>query len=119
MSDIQRQYDIHIKVVTNDNPTDLELGDLCLQLCACLESPVVEFADGSLVDADYEFEGWRLEMFEGSGERVWMYATNPELIPDTTASTQSTSTGLRERIRRLASDTFTQIQMFAQWTRGL
>lgn len=118
MSDIQRQYDIHIKVVTNDSPTDLELGDLCLQLCACLESPVVEFADGSLVDADYEFDGWRLEMFEESGERVWMYATNDELVPDS-KPVQSTSTGLRERMRQLASDTFTQIQMFAQWTRGL
>jgi hypothetical protein len=119
MSDIRRHYDIRIRVVTSDTPTDLELGDLCLQLCSCLESPVVEFADGSLVNADYEFDGWRLELFEDSGERVWMYATNAELIDDPPEPSLSTSTGLRERVRRWASDVLSQIQILVQSTRGL
>jgi hypothetical protein len=119
MSDIQRHYDIRIRVVTSDTPTDLELGDLCLQLCSCLESPVVEFADGSLVNADYEFDGWRLELFEDSGERVWMYATNAELISDPIDQSPSTPTGLRERVRRLASEVLSEIQIVVGWTRGL
>ena len=119
MSDIQRHYDIRIRVVTNDTPTDLELGDLCLQLCSCLESPVVEFADGSLVNADYEFDGWRLELFEDSGERVWMYATNAELISDTSDAPEAPLPGLRERVRRLASEVLSEIQIVVGWTRGL
>ena len=27
-------------------------------------------------------EAWQLELFEASGDRVWMYASNAELLPN-------------------------------------
>ena len=82
MNDNPKMYDIRISLIASDIPTDLELGDLCLHLTTCLESPVVESADGSFVPADYFFEAWQLELFEASGDRVWMYASNAELLPN-------------------------------------
>ena len=95
-------YDIVIRVVANEKPTDLELGDICLQLADSLESPVVEGVDGKYVPADFHFSGWRLELFEEDGTRVWMYSANPDCIPDPPSKPESSETGLPyRRLRKL------------------
>ncbi len=70
------RYTIIIEAVTDDEPTDLELGDVCLQLTDSLDSPVVERIDGTYGPADYSFEGWAIELFEETGQRVWLYTKN-------------------------------------------
>ena len=98
-------YDIVIRVVANEKPTDLELGDICLQLADSLESPVVEGIDGRYVPADFFFAGWRLELFEENGDRVWAHSVNADFVPPISESPQpppSTQPGLPyRRLRRL------------------
>jgi len=95
-------YDIVIRVVASEKPTDLELGDICLQLADSLESPVVEGVDGKYVPADFHFSGWRLELFEEDGTRVWMYSANPDCIPDPPSKPESSEPGLPyRRLRKL------------------
>lgn len=69
-------YTIIALVSTESEPTDLELSDVCLQLADCLDSPVVEMVDGSYGQADFRFDSWSLEMYEESGDRVWLYTLN-------------------------------------------
>lgn len=69
-------YTVIILASTDSSPTDLELSDVCLQLADCLDSPVVERVDGSYGPADHSFNAWSLEMFEETGERVWLYTRN-------------------------------------------
>jgi len=95
-------YDIVIRVVVSEKPTDLELGDICLQLADSLESPVVEGVDGKYVPADFHFAGWRLEMFEEDGTRVWMYSANADCIPEPQSKPESSETGLLyRRLRKM------------------
>jgi len=99
-------YDIVIRVMASEKPTDLELSDICLQLADSLESPVVEGVDGKYVPADFHFAGWRLEMFEEDGTRVWMYSANADCIPEPQSKpevkSESSETGLSyRRLRKL------------------
>lgn len=95
-------YTVIILASTEGSPTDLELSDVCLHLADCLDSPVVERVDGSYGPADYTFDAWSLEMFEETGERVWLYtrnATDPRFADETQ---QTPPTGLRQGwVRRL------------------
>lgn len=69
-------YTVIILASTEGSPTDLELSDVCLQLAECLDSPVTERVDGSYGKADFDFESWTMELYEETGDRVWLYTLN-------------------------------------------
>ena len=65
--------------ITANSPTglsDLELSDVCLHITDCLDHPVSERVDGSYGPADYEFDAYAVEVFEETGDRVWLYTRN-------------------------------------------
>jgi hypothetical protein len=70
-------YNINITFTTDDEVTDLELGDLTIGVADILNSPQVESPDGEWVTADYEIESFILDLYEDSGDRVWRHSLNP------------------------------------------
>lgn len=88
-----RTYSIRIIASTEGDPTDLELSDVCLHLANCLDAPQMENIQGGYDNADFTFESWAIEMYEETGERVWLYTRNASDPRDS----QGDDTGLRKR----------------------
>jgi len=70
-------YNINITFTTDDDATDLELGDLTIGIAELLNCPQVESPDGEWVTADYEIDSFVLDLYEDSGDRVWRHTLNP------------------------------------------
>lgn len=88
-----RTYSIRIIASTEGDPTDLELSDVCLHLANCLDAPQMENILGGYENADFEFESWAIELYEETGDRVWLYTRNASDPRDSLDS----NTGLRKR----------------------
>lgn len=69
-------YNFFITVSSPTPITDLELEDVCLHFIDCLDHPVAERVDGTYGSADYSFDAYTVEVYEESGDRVWLYTLN-------------------------------------------
>lgn len=68
------RYTIITTLHTDDEPTDLELGDLMTSIADVLNFPVVESPGGDYVPADYSIDSYDMELLEASGRRIWRYS---------------------------------------------